>query len=125
MEARRQVGDSVPVSPVEVTTPISLIALVRLLRDPSVVVVEALGPDFYADAHLPGAINIPASSTDELAPDIAASATGPVVVYASRTCGQAGVVAAALEAAGASDVRVFDGGKEEWVEAGLPVERDR
>ena len=58
MAARRQVGDSVPVSPVEVTTPISLIALVRLLRDPSVVVVEALGPDFYADAHLPGAINI-------------------------------------------------------------------
>ena len=108
-----------------VTTPISLIALIRLVRDPSVVLVEALGPDFYADAHLPGAINLPASRADELAPDIAARASGPVVVYASRTCGQADAVAAALEAAGATDVRVFDGGKEEWVEAGLPVERDR
>lgn len=105
-------------------TPIFLAELLRLIdHDPAVVLVEALGADFYADAHLPGAVNVPASRADELALDVAALPHGPVVVYASRTCGQAEAVTTALEAAGVADVRVLQGGKEEWVEAGLPVER--
>jgi rhodanese-related sulfurtransferase len=84
--------------------------------------VEALGAGFYADAHLPGAINIPPGLVDRRAALILDRAVG-VVVYCRRSCTSAEAVARRLEELGFTDVAVYGGGKEDWVEHGLPIER--
>jgi rhodanese-related sulfurtransferase len=106
------------------TTSISRDELLEMLHGESPVsLVEALGPAYYADAHLPGAINIPLDQVDRLAPRLLPDPTVEVVVYSSATCDNAGIVARRLSDLGYERVRVYPGGKEDWVEHGLPVER--
>jgi rhodanese-related sulfurtransferase len=85
--------------------------------------VEALGAAFYGDAHLPGAINSPPGQVDRLARQLIPDRDSSVVVYCSGSCSSAEAVAGRLEAVGYTDVAVYVGGKEDWVEHGLPVER--
>ena len=87
------------------------------------VLVEALGAAFYADAHIPGAINIPPGQVERLASKLIPNRDAPIVVYCSGSCSSADAVARQLEAVGYTDVAVYVGGKEDWVEHGLPVER--
>ncbi len=47
------------------------------------VVVETLGPQYYEDAHLPGAINIPHDQVDALAPRLLPDKGAEIVVYCS------------------------------------------
>jgi rhodanese-related sulfurtransferase len=84
--------------------------------------VEALGAAFYGDAHLPGAINISPAQVDRLAEQLIPDRDSPVVVYCRSSCSSAETVAGRLEAVGYTDVAVYIGGKEDWVEHGLPVE---
>jgi len=85
--------------------------------------VEALGVGFYADAHLPGAINIPPGHVDALAPTLLPDRGAPIVVYCTGTCASSEVVARRLEELGYAAVAIYRGGKEDWVEHGLPLER--
>jgi rhodanese-related sulfurtransferase len=94
----------------------------RIDANPSLVVVEALGPMYYEDAHIPGAINIPHDQVDEhlaLLPDhdaeIVTYCTGP-------TCKNSGIAAGRLEALGYTNVAAFLDGKDAWKAAGLPTE---
>jgi rhodanese-related sulfurtransferase len=87
------------------------------------VLVEALGSGFYADAHLPGAINIPPGQVDRLAPVLLPARDVRLVVYCTGSCSSADAVARRLEELGYTDVAVYAAGKEDWVEHGLPVER--
>lgn len=106
-------------------TPISRDELaLRLRLGVPLTLVEALGPDWWADAHLPGAVNVPASMVEQLAPQLLPDPYRPLVVYASRSCAEAGPAAAALEALGYRHVHVYEAGKEDWIEAGLPVDRE-
>jgi rhodanese-related sulfurtransferase len=82
-----------------------------------------LGAAYYADAHLPGAVNIPAGQVDRLAPALLPARDATVVVYCSGSCSSADSVARRLEELGYSNVAVYQGGKEDWVEHGLAVER--
>lgn len=43
--------------------------------------VEALGADKYAHAHLPGAINIPVDRVRELAPSMLPDKNAEIIVY--------------------------------------------
>lgn len=85
--------------------------------------VEALGAGFYADAHLPGAINIPPGQVDQLACLLPSDHAAQIVVYCSGTCTQSEMTALRLLELGYQNVAVYRGGKEDWVEHGLPVER--
>ena len=85
--------------------------------------VEALGAAFFDDAHLPGAINIPPDQVDRLAPSLLTDVDASIVVYCSGTCENSEIAARRLEELGYRSVRVYLGGKEDWVEHGLPVER--
>ena len=85
--------------------------------------VEALGAAFFDDAHLPGAINIPPDQVDRLAPSLLPDVDALIVVYCSGTCQNSEIAARRLEELGYRSVRVYLGGKEDWVEHGLPVER--
>lgn len=97
----------------------------RLEEEDDLVLVDALAPMVYAHSHLPGAINIPPANVDptrlaKRIPDLAA----PIVVYcANLECEDSVETAEKLRALGYTNVVHFAGGKEEWKELGLPLER--
>ena len=88
-----------------------------------VTVVETLGPQHFEDAHLPGAINVPHTQVAELAPSLLPDKDAAIVTYCSNTaCQNSEVAARALESLGYTNVRKYAEGKQDWREAGLPVE---
>ncbi len=96
----------------------------KLEAGDDVVVVEALGPMYYDDAHLPGSRNLPHDQFDELAATVLPDRDAFVVVYCSNTACQNSVVASTrLVELGYTDVHEYVEGKQDWIEAGLPVER--
>lgn len=106
------------------TTTISRQALQTKLatRQPPLL-VEALGSAYFADAHLPGAINIPPDQVDRLAPRLLPDLDAEIVVYCSGTCRNSEAAARRLQELGYSRVLLYPGGKEDWIEHALPVER--
>jgi rhodanese-related sulfurtransferase len=94
------------------------------IQDGGVTVVEALPPMYYEDAHLPGAVNLPHDRVRELAPALLPDRDAAIVVYcASLACQNSGVATRELIAIGYRDVREYAEGKQDWLDAGLPVER--
>ncbi len=95
----------------------------RLTGGTPPVLVEALGAAYFADAHLPGAVNIPPDQVDQLAPRLLPARDADIVVYCSGSCQNSTVTAQRLTELGYQHVVVYDGGKEDWIEHGLRVER--
>lgn len=90
----------------------------------TVTVVEALPPMYFADAHLPRAINIPHDRVRDLAPALLPDREATIVTYcANEPCRNSAIAAATLIAMGYADVREYAEGKADWIEAGLPVVR--
>lgn len=95
----------------------------RLDRGEEVVLVEALGPKYYEEAHLPGAINIPHTEVDALAPEMLPDRSAQIVVYCSnRACQNSPQTARRLDSLGYENVYDYEEGKQGWIEAGLPTE---
>jgi rhodanese-related sulfurtransferase len=89
----------------------------------ALVLVDALGPISYGAAHLPGAINIPPERVDALAGRRIPSLDDLVVVYcANPNCESSIEVAERLVEIGYRNVLHYAGGKEDWADAGLPLE---
>jgi len=115
---------SVDVRTTTLATLITLESLHERLSSPHrPVLIEALGGGFYADAHLPGACNVRPGQVDVLAPALVPDRDAAIVVYGSASSTSAEAVARRLEQLGYRDVAIYEGGKEEWVEHGLPLER--
>jgi rhodanese-related sulfurtransferase len=97
----------------------------KLGGDASIVLIDALAPMVYAHSHLPGALNLPASSFDRFAverrlPDRSAE----IIVYCSNPdCDDSHATAEKLIALGYTNVWRYPGGKDEWRGRGLPLER--
>ena len=87
------------------------------------VLVEALGSAYFADAHLPGAINIPPDQVDRLAPRLLPDLDAEIVVYCSGMCRNSEAASRRLEELGYRRVLLYPDGKEDWIEHALPVER--
>ncbi|MGH7573052.1 MAG: rhodanese-like domain-containing protein [Gemmatimonadota bacterium] len=86
-------------------------------------IVESLAPQSYEQAHLPGAINVPREQVRELAPRLLPDKDAEIVVYCANTECQSSIqTAQALEGLGYTDVKDYEAGKADWIEAGLPVE---
>jgi len=95
----------------------------KLDRGELVTLVETLGPKYYEDAHLPGAINIPHTEVDELAPTMLPDKSAEVVVYCSNgACQNSPQAARRLAALGYENVYDYEEGKQDWIGAGLPTE---
>ena len=88
--------------------------------------VEALPEKYWKHSHLPGALNIPHDRIAELAPALLPDKDALVVVYcANEACQNSTIAAEELAALGYRNVREYVGGKQDWVDAGLPVEKGR
>jgi rhodanese-related sulfurtransferase len=95
----------------------------RLDSGERLVLVEALPPNHYRQAHLTGAVNLPHDRVDALAATLLPDKTAPIVVYcANGPCQNSAIAAQRLAALGYTDVREYQLGKQDWIEAGLPVE---
>ena len=98
----------------------------RIGANPDLVLLEALPARYYEEAHLPGARHFPHDQARRLAPGVAPDRSAEIVVYcASRTCQNSHIAARVLEQMGYANVAVYGGGKQDWSEAGLPVEMGR
>jgi rhodanese-related sulfurtransferase len=97
--------------------------LATLIDTGDVTVVETLGPLYFEDAHLPGAINIPHTEVDALAPALLPDKDAAIVTYCSNTaCANSAIALGALERLGYTNVRKYAEGKDDWRAAGLPLE---
>jgi rhodanese-related sulfurtransferase len=93
------------------------------IQQGTVTVVETLGPQYYEDGHLPGAINIPHTEVARMAPELLPDKDAAIVTYCSNTaCQNSQAAAAQLRAMGYTNVRKYAEGKQDWREAGLPLE---
>jgi rhodanese-related sulfurtransferase len=89
------------------------------------VLVEALPEKYWHDWHLPGARHMPHDRVAALASTVLPDKSAEIVVYcASATCQNSHIAARQLERLGYASVAVYAGGKQDWHDAGLPVERE-
>ena len=89
----------------------------------SVTVVETLRREHFEQGHLPGAIHIHYESVKDEAPGRLRELHAAIVTYCSnRACRNSEIAANQLTAMGYTKVRKYPGGKQEWAEAGLPLE---
>lgn len=86
--------------------------------------LEALPEPYHRKGHLPGARCFPHDQAEVLARSLLKNQQALIVVYcASLSCRNSEQAAQALSTLGYSDVRVYAGGKADWLAAGLPLER--
>jgi rhodanese-related sulfurtransferase len=97
--------------------------LQRQMEAQEVTVVETLGEMYFAEGHLPGAVNIPHTQVRELAASLLPDLDAPIVTYCSNTaCRNSEIAANELLSLGYTNVRKYAEGKQDWAEAGLPLE---
>ncbi len=86
-------------------------------------VAEVLPSRYYDSGHLPGAIHLPLADLEQRAAQVFGDLQTEIVLYCSGpTCTNSQRAASRLAELGYRAVRVFQGGKQLWSEAGLPLE---
>src|SRR5437868_6845826 len=105
------------------TTLITRDELQTAIEAGTVTVVDALGGEYYARQHLPGAIPLTRADVDALAPALLPDLNAAIVTYCSNpACPNSGQVANRLTALGYTHVRKYREGIEDWAHVGLPLE---
>ena len=88
--------------------------------------VEALPEKYYRDGHLPGAIQLNYDEVQTQAHTRLPAKDAFIVVYcASTACQNSRKAAQTLASLGYTNVAEYEEGKQDWIEAGLPVENDQ
>jgi len=88
-----------------------------------VTVVDALGGEYYAKQHLPGAVPLVEDDVADQACALLPNKATPIVTYCSNpACPNSQRVADRLTALGYTNVRKYREGIEDWTTAGLPTE---
>jgi rhodanese-related sulfurtransferase len=89
----------------------------------AVTIVETLRAEHFERGHLPGAIHIHFEDVTEKAPVLLPDRDAPIVTYCSNTaCANSESAANQLSAMGYTNVRKYAEGKQDWQQAGLPLE---
>ncbi|MDQ3435084.1 MAG: rhodanese-like domain-containing protein [Actinomycetota bacterium] len=97
--------------------------LARAIDANEVTVVETLRDQHFEQGHLPGAIHIHFEAVAEQAAQLLPDKDAPIVTYCSNTaCRNSELAAGKLQAMGYTNVRRYPEGKDDWQEAGLPLE---
>ena len=107
------------------TTLISRDELKNAIDAGTVTVVDALGGEYYAKQHLPGAVALVPGEVEARAPEVLPDREAAIVTYCSNAaCPNSGQVADRLTALGYRNVRKYREGIEDWTAAGLPTESE-
>jgi rhodanese-related sulfurtransferase len=87
-------------------------------------VVDALPADSFEESHLPSAINVPIDEQfDEHIQQAIPDKDEEVIVYCmSAQCDASTKAAERMERLGYRHVFEYEGGKEDWEQAGMPME---
>ena len=104
----------------EISRPVLSEAL--LSRSPPII-FEALDKKYYDDGHIPTARMLPLAETDKVASIVPDKDQAIVLYCANANCQNSHQAAAHLEKQGYRNVAVYRGGKTDWVEAGLRLEK--
>ena len=94
----------------------------KMDRGAEFTLVETLPASEFERQHLPGAINVPAAKTKDLGHELPNKEAEIVVYCANATCPSSDDAAAELRRRGYINVRRYVGGKQDWADAGLPLE---
>jgi rhodanese-related sulfurtransferase len=95
----------------------------RLAHPVPPTLVDALGERYFAADHLPGAVNVPHTASDDTVLAQLPDRDAEIVTYCANTaCQNSHVLAHRLQVLGYRNVAVFPGGKKEWQETGLKLE---
>lgn len=112
-------------TPAGAATTVEAAEVASVLGDPRVILVDVRPDLFFADGHLPGAINFPRERLAKEYAQLKTALTGStlVVVYcAGHHCEEAEAMAAALTRLGHGNIAVYRGGWEEWSGQSRPAE---
>jgi rhodanese-related sulfurtransferase len=97
----------------------------KIDRGDDFVLVDALSPQHYERSHLPGAVNLPYEFVDD-AEKVLVDKSAEIVVYCMNAqCATSTEEVRELEEMGYENVLHYAAGKQDWLEAKLPVERKR
>jgi len=99
--------------------------LLKKMKQPGVVIIDARSPEEYQAGHLPGAINLPYSELSEESFLVLQKIPFDmeIITYCEGIeCSIAEDLASFLKESGFENVKVFAGGWEEWTEKGMVVE---
>lgn len=89
----------------------------------NVVLVDARSPEKFCQSHLPAAVNIPAGQAAELAPRLIPDKNAALVTYCVNfTWRLSEQLARELQTLGYKNVRIYEEGRQDWMNAGLPLE---
>lgn len=96
----------------------------QMVDSGEVKIIEVLPKDSFKDFHLPGAMNVPVG--DDFEANIQKAVPDkhePVLVYClDEDCDASPKAAEKMEELGYDRVYDYEAGKEDWKEAGLPIE---
>ena len=95
----------------------------KIAAGEELVIVDALPPMSYAHSHLPGAINLPPERVDPRSTRRIPKDARIVVYCSGPDCDSSTETADRLVALGFTNVFHYPGGKNEWREHDLPLER--
>jgi rhodanese-related sulfurtransferase len=105
------------------TALISRDELHKAIEAGEVTVVDALGGQYWAQQHLPGAVPLAPGEVTARAAEVLPDRAAAIVTYCSNeACPNSQQVALALTGLGYLNVRKYAEGIADWVGAGLPVE---
>ena len=97
--------------------------LKQALARGEVILVDARSPEKFRKSHLPAALNIPAGTAAELAPQLVPDKNAALVTYCVNfTWKLSEQLARELEMLGYKNVRTYEEGRQDWMNAGLPLE---
>lgn len=105
---------------------ISLAEAENLWATKEAVIVDSRSREEFASGHIPGAINLPltvARNDRERLPLLLPGDKQLLVYCEGGSCQTSLALAKILYNQGYKNIRVFSGGWEEWLKAGLPVEK--
>jgi len=86
-------------------------------------IIEALPEKYYSEAHIPGAIQIDYTELELKADKLPEEKNKMIVVYcAGKECQNSIITARQLDSLGYTNVYEYERGKQDWVEAGYPIE---
>ncbi|MEJ7629198.1 MAG: rhodanese-like domain-containing protein [Nocardioidaceae bacterium] len=105
------------------TRSISRAELKLSLEAGTITVVDALPEAYYAQQHLPGALNLSAGDVEDSANELLPDKSAAIVTYCSdAACQNSSEVAEELQRLGYTNVRKYSEGIQDWALNGLATE---